>query len=554
MDALTISAANLNTIEKNLGAVADELSGVVSNVSTVTNQVNKVESQVATLNNEVKNLVKEIRETTIITNARQSIMYNNEQIEKKFSYYDKVRRTTESLLDAITNSAISRRSLYSLNQNILLNNPNYWLSNALVAVSSWILNDKANTDREVKNALKKDEKKTSLFFAFINLKLNREDAAMNWLKKYLSLQNPLELDKDFITVLDIMSSGILGTSARDLILNKIGEWFERLKNDTTINKRQEDIWNSFISDNEDTSLYMPYLDAHARNISILKHNLITTSSYHNVLSRLEKLMTTSTPPKSIDDILNSLIYDYESKEQAFQLDNLRNNLIIACNGDTAKASELYKKQEAIYHDKVDLITILSNIVIYDTEYNVSHETKKIALTLVKDYIIETYINRNKTINRNSITIDINNFTTEIKEIDRDKINSEINAYVEKEFPIDDKNITLILLVLNILGIIGIFITLENRFLTILLIAVLLIGDVALMLKSSNQNKTRNTAKATLQTNISSTIESVLAEITDYQNLLTGDEVEYNKLISYLNALQTRNYVKNNEERNINIGE
>ena len=52
------------------------------------NQVTKVEAQVNTLNDEVKNLVKEIRETTIITNARQTIMYNNDQIEKKYGYYE----------------------------------------------------------------------------------------------------------------------------------------------------------------------------------------------------------------------------------------------------------------------------------------------------------------------------------------------------------------------------------------------------------------------------------------------------------------------------------
>lgn len=99
MEALAISAANLNAIEKNLGDVAKELTGVIVNVNDVNDQVNKVEEKVSTLNDEVKNLVKEIRETTIITNARQSIMYNNEQIEKKYGYYDQVRRTTESLID-----------------------------------------------------------------------------------------------------------------------------------------------------------------------------------------------------------------------------------------------------------------------------------------------------------------------------------------------------------------------------------------------------------------------------------------------------------------------
>ena len=111
MEALAISAANLDAIEENLGSVAKELGGVIENVSDVNSHVNEVENKVTGLNNEVKNLVNEIRETTILTNARQSIMYNNAQIEKKFGYYDVLRRQTTSLLDAIFNSNISINSI-----------------------------------------------------------------------------------------------------------------------------------------------------------------------------------------------------------------------------------------------------------------------------------------------------------------------------------------------------------------------------------------------------------------------------------------------------------
>ena len=97
MEAYAISSANLDIIEKNLGSVAQELSGVIQNVDSVNAQVNNVNEKVSNLDNEIKNLVKEIRETTFITSARQNIMYNNEQIEKKYGYYDNVRRNTLSL-------------------------------------------------------------------------------------------------------------------------------------------------------------------------------------------------------------------------------------------------------------------------------------------------------------------------------------------------------------------------------------------------------------------------------------------------------------------------
>ena len=200
MEALAISAANLNIIEDNLGAVAKELNGVVSNVNYMNDHVAEVETKVESLNNEIQNMMHEIRENTIITNARQSIMYNNQEIEKKFGYFDNVRRVTLSLLDAVKYSSIHQNTLKKLREDILLNNPNYWLTNALASLTSWVLDDKQNTYKELNNALRLDEEKTSIFFTLINIKLGRHDTAINWLNKYLSLQNPTNLSKQLLPV------------------------------------------------------------------------------------------------------------------------------------------------------------------------------------------------------------------------------------------------------------------------------------------------------------------------------------------------------------------
>ena len=298
MEALAISAANLDTIERNLNSVATELTGVITNVSSVNNQVTKVEAQVNHLNNEVQNLVKEIRETTIITNARQTIMYNNDQIEKKYGYYDKVRRTTESLLDAMQNSNISVNALLNLNQDLILNNPNYWLSNALAALSSWLLDDRENCEKELQNALKKDESKTSLFFCLINDKLGRTNTAINWLNKYLSIQNPTRLDKDFITVLDLVATGGFGDEIKRIVLNKIATWFTRLNSDKELQENHLDIWIDFVKSNQDTDIKMPYLEICSPDVARLKDNLAITSSYYNILNKLDSITHQETSPKS----------------------------------------------------------------------------------------------------------------------------------------------------------------------------------------------------------------------------------------------------------------
>lgn len=554
METLAISAANLNTIEKNLNHVADGLTAVVSNVTNVNSKINKVEGQVADLNDEIKNLVSEIRETTIISNARQSIMYNNEQIDKKFNYYDNVRRTTISLLDAVLNSSISRKSLYELNQQVLLNNPNYWLSNALSAITFWLLDDKESTYKEVNNALKKNKKKTSLFFTYVNIKLGRESTAINWLKNYLSYLNPLELDKDFITILDLASTGGLNNTGRELVLNKINDWFLRIKNEEDIKSKNKDIWKEFILEKQDNNIRMPYLELFSQDVNKLKDNLATTSSYYNVLNYFNGIMNKGNSNKMIDNVLETLIFDYEDNEQVYQLDNLRNNLIIACNGDTKEADKLFKRQESMYNDKVDLITILSNIVIFDTVYKVSGETKKIALSLIKDYVIETYVDINSSINYDNIPLDVNGYMFSVSDdINRDLIDKGLDSYVSNNISGDDKDLTIILIILNILGIIGIFVTLNSKILSTILIIFILFGDVFLMMKMNKRNRLRMEQRKVLKDSINNMVQRVLAEIVDYRSMINDDKLEYEKLINFLNNLNANNYFKSNNERNIRIG-
>lgn len=555
MEALTISAANLDTIERNLGAVANELSGVINNVSSVNTQVNKVEEQVATLNDEVKNLVKEIRETTIITNARQSIMYNNAEIEKKYGYYDKVRRTTESLMDAIENSNISIASLINLKEELILHNPNYWLANALASLTSWVLNDRENTEKELNNALKKDVKKTSLFFCLINHKLGRTTTSINWLKKYLSEEDPTNLDRDFITIIDLVTTGSFGNEAKKIVLDKVDVWFNRINSNSQIQAKQLSFWEEYISSKEESDIRMPYLEIYTPDISILKNNLTISSSYLNVLSELESITYSNKSNKKINEVLNNLIYEYETNEQKYQLDNLKNNLIISCNGNREEAERLFKKEQSVYEEETDLLTLLSNIIIYKELYKVSSETQKLALALMKNYIINVYKAKNKKIDNNTFNIVIGEFTTTTTDgTNGNEIKSEINTYINNKFNSEDKDLIITLLIINIVGIIGIFITLNNKILSTILILIIIVGNIILFYKLNKRNALRNLEKNKMKTSLWNSTEKVLAETIDYKNMQKEDEQHYYELINFLSNLKADNYINSNNERNINIGE
>ena len=553
MEALTISAANLDTIEKNLGAVADELTGVITNVNSVNNEVNKVQERVSNLNNEVKGLVKEIRENTIISNARQAIMYNNSIIEKKYGYYDNVRRTTESLINALESpkSQLNLDYLKNLREEILMHNPNYWLSDALAAIISWLNNDKENTDISLANAIQKDNSKTSLFFSLISLKLNRPNTSMHWLKSYLESESPLELDKNFIVILDLISTGIYGDEAKELILNKINEWFKKLNSEPTLRSKELSTWQEFIASFKPEDIPLPNLEPNTPDIANIKSNLAISSIYVPFSNYIENLLYTPKSNKNIDEILSDLIYEYEEKEQIYQNDNLKNQLIISCNGNREEALKLYEKEVNANDNKQDIFSLLTNIVIHKDRYHLSNETLKIAISLVKGFITETLTKEHEQIKIEPFSIKINNFTTTTTDgTNLEEIKNDLNDYVNKEFNDEDKDLIVILLIINIIGIIGIFITLNNRLLSTILIIIVVLGNLIFFYKLNKRNRLRTTEKNKLRNDYLSRLEKILAETVDYIDVIKANEEHYNTLLVKINNLETKSYITSNNERNI----
>lgn len=552
MEALAISAANLDTIEKNLGAVATELSGVINNVNSVNGEINKVENKVNELNDEIKSLVKEIRETTIINNARQNIMFNNDQINKKYGYFDIVRRRVESLIDAVENSAINKDSLVKLREDLLLNNPNYWLSNALSSLISWILNDKENTYKELNNALKKNKQKTSLFFCLINLRFKRKSTSLNWLNNYLNNEDPTNLSSDFITVLDLVSNNSFGNEGKQIIINKISVWFKRLASDNQINSEEVNKWINYINKMEDDNINLPYLSILSDESVILKNNLEITSSYKNMLNKLKSITMKKTDSKKVDEVINNLIYEYESEEEIFKKDNLKNNLIIECNGDREKALEIFENEQNIYSEKVNLIQLLNNIVIYSERYKVCDETIKFSLSLIKNSILTAYEVINKNIIEPSIKINIDDFSANYD----DKMNTEskINSYLDNKIKSQTKNIITYFGIINIICILLMFITFSNRLICLIVLSFLLITDIYFIYKIVQENNNIKIIKQNKKNDINIALEKGFAEITDYNNILNENKKYYEDIKLFLNNMDVTNYIKSNNERNIIVGE
>lgn len=550
MEALTISQANLNTIENNMQSVATELRGVIEHITEVNNRINNVESKVSGVNNDINNVVEEIRVNTILNNARQNIIYNNSIIEKKFGYYDSLRRKTESLLDCIKNNNLDKNTLIDLRNNITMNNPRYWLANATLSIIYWLLNNKEDSNLELQKALEKDPEKTSLLMIMLYLELDRKETALHWLNYYLNHQDPTGVKNEFVTVLDLVSSGYLGIEGEKIILEKINTWIGKIN--TNIKEKVTNKWSQIINNSKKDNTKFNYITDYALNKNVIINNLSIYCAFQEFNNYIDNVVNLEKEEKNLNKIIYNLIYDYEENEKKYQLDNLRNELLIQTNGNKTEAERLYNQEKNIFSQKTDILTLFNNIITDSGKYNVSDNTIKTALIFQKENILKALEENNNKINDTEINFHIDDIYASTRDgKDYNKIKKSIIASADNKYQDSDKSLIAILILINIIGLIAVILVNNNSIVSLITLAIIIIVNFIIIIKLNKKEKNQEEQKKSYINSISNIMEKNFAECTDYYNQIQSEKENYNNLINKINSLKIENVIVL-KERKINI--
>ena len=270
-------------LENSLMSVADGMGAVAQTVSNVSNYVSMVDSKVGNVTTEVNSLSKKLdtfmanmEGTAAVTNAKQSIVLANQEIDKKYGYYDAVRKQTTGTLQAVDLNTIRPETLTKMAEDIVLKTPNYWLGRAYIALVSWINNNKVIAERTLNDALRLDDENTSLLFFLIHMRLNRVNSALVWFNRYLQMQDPMKMDFKIVNIINSMISGIYGLDAKKLLLLNINKWTNELQSKAGVKEQNVYSFENFIKTKKadievEVSKY-PYL-AGTSSWDVIKANL-----------------------------------------------------------------------------------------------------------------------------------------------------------------------------------------------------------------------------------------------------------------------------------------
>lgn len=558
-----IQQADLRTIENNLRSIHNDLQTIDSNVDTVNDNLQVVYDEIGSLAKEFHEFVKIQQRANRLGQAETRLVKIRQELEKKYGHYDIVRRTTTGILQADDLGIIKKDTISSATEELMISTPGYWLAPCLVALAAWIDNQPELAERALKEGIKRDDEKTSLFFALICRRAHRKDACLKWTQRYLASQDEEDLDRKTVIVLDAFASGLLGADTEGVISRQMNEWLEHLEDKPGFTEQQTAQWSEAINLKRKPleSDYYPNLRKYSKTWDVLQDILEGAYLHAELLGYLtgifEQKISTAKVKEQLDDILNSLVTDFDDEELPLRKEEKFEQFVVDFGGDENRARQNIQVEQSAFEVHKDFTQLLTDAAMKPESSHSSVSTQKFAFALSRDWVTNAYNdvvakNRMKIPNEIEINIDTFNDTTtdgqnENELIDKfnELVDSErdvaLSHHVLSEFD------TYILYGGGTIAVIGLLMLISgNSFLGLIAI----IAGIAMVINHNSNKKRIETNRQNIKSqyeekriNGCQIIRAVLAEVVDFRIEFAEKDAESNQVLAFLEQITPEQYVK-----------
>lgn len=563
MSDRVIEQADLRTIEHNLGAIHNDLQTLDSNVGAVNSNIKVVYDEIGSLAKEFHDFVSVQQRANRLNQAETRLVKIRQELEKKYGHYDIVRRTTTGILQADDIGIVKKDTISNATEELMISTPGYWLAPCLVALAAWINDQPELAEKAIKEGIKRNDEKTSLFFVLICRRADRKEACLKWTQRYLANQDEENLDRKTIIVLDAFASGLFGADTEGVISRQMNEWLQHLEEKPGFTEKQTQQWSEAINLKRkpiDTSSYT-YLRKYSKTWPVLEDILEGAHLHAEMLEYLigifEQKVSTATVREQLDDILDSLVTDFDDEELPLRKEEKFEQFIVDFRGDESRARQNMNVEQTAFETHKDFTQLLTDAAMKPETAHSSVSTQKFAFALSRDWVMNAYNdvvaqNRMKIPNEIEINVDTFNDTT-VDGQNENELLERFSTLVSSER--DAELATCVMSSFEqfclyggiAVGVIGLVMLLfGNKFLG--LIAV--IAGVGMVLnhfskKKDIENKRQNIAERyeKKRSSGSEIIRATLAEVVDFRIEFADKDSESEQVIDFLEQLSPDQYVR-----------
>ena len=563
MSDRVIEQADLRTIEHNLGAIHNDLQTLDSNVGAVNSNIKVVYDEIGSLAKEFHDFVSVQQRANRLNQAETRLVKIRQELEKKYGHYDIVRRTTTGILQADDIGIVKKDTISNATEELMISTPGYWLAPCLVALAAWINDQPELAEKAIKEGIKRNDEKTSLFFALICRRADRKEACLKWTQRYLANQDEENLDRKTIIVLDAFASGLFGADTEGVISRQMNEWLQHLEEKPGFTEKQTQQWSEAINLKRkpiDTSSYT-YLRKYSKTWPVLEDILEGAHLHAEMLEYLigifEQKVSTATVREQLDDILDSLVTDFDDEELPLRKEEKFEQFIVDFRGDESRARQNMNVEQTAFETHKDFTQLLTDAAMKPETAHSSVSTQKFAFALSRDWVMNAYNdvvaqNRMKIPNEIEINVDTFNDTT-VDGQNENELLERFSTLVSSER--DAELATCVMSSFEqfclyggiAVGVIGLVMLLfGNKFLGLSAV----IAGVGMVLnhfskKKDIENKRQNIAERyeKKRSSGSEIIRATLAEVVDFRIEFADKDSESEQVIDFLEQLSPDQYVR-----------
>lgn len=571
-DAQAISWADLRAIENNLNAIHRNLDVLNSDLGTVNDNVATVYKELGALAEEFHDFVSVQVRANRLGQAETRLVKIRQELEKRFGHYDLVRRTTTGILQADDIGLVKKETISNATEEMMISTPGYWLAPCLVALAAWINDQPELADKALREAIKRNDEKTSLFWALVCRRANRKQASLKWTQRYLENQDEANLNRNTVIILDAYASGLLGADSEGVISRQMDEWLDHLEDQPGFVDQQTKQWSEAINQKRKPlpdGIY-PYLRKYSKTWPQLADILEGAYLHADILSYFvtifEQEGSTAAIRAQLDDILSSLVTDFDDEELPLRKEEKFEQFIVDFGGDERRASQNMQIEQTAFEEKKDFTQLLTDAAMKPQSSHASVSTQKFAIALSRDWITNAYndvVARNRMKVPQFISVDLENFHAQTQGGENEpQIIADFHAQVEKEKIEALSKVKLSMFDQFCLfggiaiAVLGLILILTHH---VILGAIAIIAGAGLVISHFSKKKNVDTTRKNIEEGFrkkhadgEQILHALIAEIVDFRREFYGRDKESAKVLDFLGQISPDQYVRKLSESNRRI--
>ncbi len=412
-DVARVLERQIEGVNQHVGVLDNKVTGVAHEQRATKDRLNDLYGEFeAFVAADLKHKAFQFAETKLIS-LRQ-------ELEKQFGHHDGVRRTAVGILQATDAGLVRQDTMHAVTEQLMLATPRYWLAPAIVALSAWIKDDRGLAEKAMAEAVRRDDGKTSLFFALVCRRGRRAEGATRWLTRYFQIQNPIAMDREVVVMLDGLANGVFGGGALVACSAVIEQWLAELEAKAGFAEEQRGRWAAKLdvmtpaaraTDYPTLRQYSPNASALMTSLGAARRNQGVHTFFADLFTG--ELILSPAIEAAVDALLDSLVTNFDDEELPLQRTKRQCELIVDEKGDEAAAMRRFQAEHEAFEDQTNFAALLTSSAMTPEALGATRATQRYAVSRSRSWILAAHqdlVARDRTALLREVTLSVASWT------------------------------------------------------------------------------------------------------------------------------------------------